>query len=110
LFGFSNFFYGFLGYKIWAHMGLASSQEDLSIDSWKKVFNFILVAVLSSIACSMIIAWGLDLVKLLPFAAIGPIISVNNLIACLVLHPLNALALRATKPMGPRLVCHNGRA
>jgi len=86
LFGFfGNFFYGFLGYKIWAHMGLASSQEDLSIDSWKKVFNFILVAVLSSIACSMIIAWGLDLVKLLPFAAIGPIISVNNLIACLVL-------------------------
>jgi energy-coupling factor transport system substrate-specific component len=82
---FGNFFYGFLGYKVWAHMGLASSREDLSIDSWKKVFNFVLVALLSSFACAAVIAWWLEVVRILPFAAIGPIIAVNNTLACLVL-------------------------
>ncbi len=82
---FGNFFYGFLGYKVWAHMGLASSREDLLIDSGKKVLNLILVAILSSFACAAIIAWWLEIVNLLPFAAIGPIIAVNNTIACVVL-------------------------
>ena len=76
-------------------MGLASSQEDLLIDSWKKVLNFVLIAVLSSFACAEIIAWGLEVVKLLPFAAIGPIIAVNNTLACLVLGiPLMRLLYR----------------
>jgi energy-coupling factor transport system substrate-specific component len=82
---FGNFFYGFLGYKVWAHMGLASSREDLLIDSWKKGFNFILVGILSSVACGGIIAWGLEVMKLLPFAVIGPIITLNNTLACVVL-------------------------
>ncbi len=80
-----NFFYGLLGYKVWAHMGLASSQEELLINSWKKVLNFVLVCVLSSLACAVVIAWTLEIFKLLPFAAIGPIIAVNNTLACLVL-------------------------
>lgn len=82
---FGNFFYGFLGYKVWAHMGLASSEEDLMIDSRKKALNFILISVLCSLACAGIIAWGLEVLKLLPFAFIGPIIGINNTIACLVL-------------------------
>ena len=96
LFGFfGNFFYGFLGYKVWARMGLASSQEDLLIDSWQKGLNFILITVLSSIACAVVIAWGLESVKILPFAAIGPIIAVNNTLACLVLGiPLMRLLYR----------------
>ncbi|MBI4830959.1 MAG: QueT transporter family protein [Candidatus Lindowbacteria bacterium] len=82
---FGNFFYGFLGYKVWANMGLANSQEDLAIDSSKKTLNFVLVVILSSLACAAMIAWWLEIVKILPFAAIGPIIAVNNSIACLVL-------------------------
>jgi energy-coupling factor transport system substrate-specific component len=66
-------------------MGLASSHEDLFIDSWKKGFNFVLVGILSSIACGEIIAWGLEAVNLLPFAVIGPIITLNNTLACVVL-------------------------
>jgi energy-coupling factor transport system substrate-specific component len=86
LFGFfGNFFYGFLGYKVWAHMGLASSREDLLIDSRRKVLNFALISVLCSFACGEIIAWGLEILRMLPFAAIGPIIAVNNTLACLVL-------------------------
>lgn len=86
VFGFvGNFFYGFVGYKVWAHMGLASSQEDLLINSRKKAVGFVLVSVLSSLACAVLIAWGLEILKLLPFAAIGPIIAVNNSLACIVL-------------------------
>lgn len=80
-----NFFYGFLGYKIWGHMGLALSHEDLKINSPKKAFNFALISILCSIACAEIIAWWLEVVKLLPFAVIGPIIAANNTLACLVL-------------------------
>jgi energy-coupling factor transport system substrate-specific component len=80
-----NFFYGFLGYKVWAHMGLAESREDLRINSRKKVLNFVLVSILCSVACAEIIGWWLEIVKLLPFAFLGPIIAGNNSIACLVL-------------------------
>jgi energy-coupling factor transport system substrate-specific component len=82
---FGNFVYGFLGYKVWAHMGLAQSHEDLAIDSWKKALNFALVAVLSSLACGMVIAWALELVRLLPFFPIAPIITINNMAASLAL-------------------------
>jgi len=77
-----NFFYGFLGYKVWAHMGLASAQDDMKISSRKKVVNFILVSVLCSLACAVIVAWWLEVVRLLPFAVIGPIIAANNSLAC----------------------------
>jgi energy-coupling factor transport system substrate-specific component len=82
---FGNFFYGFLAYKVWANMGLAHSYEDLKIDSRKKAFNFILISLLSSLACAEIIAWWLEVVKLLPFAAVGPIIFINNTVFCLVI-------------------------
>jgi len=86
LFGFfGNFLYGFVGYKVWPHMGLASSREDLLINSWEKGLNFVLISVLSSVACAVVIAWGLESVNILPFAALGPIIATNNTLACLVL-------------------------
>jgi energy-coupling factor transport system substrate-specific component len=92
---FGNFFYGFLGYKIWSHMGLAKSRDDLQVDSWKKALNFVLVAILSSLACGLIIAWGLELTNLLPFTPVGPIIFINNTISCLVLGiPLMGLLYR----------------
>jgi energy-coupling factor transport system substrate-specific component len=80
-----NFFYGYLGYKVWAHMGLASSREDMQINSRKKALNFFLVSILCSLACAAIIAWWLEIVGFLPFAVIGPIIAVNNMIASFVL-------------------------
>jgi len=80
-----NFFYAFLGYKVWGSMGLASSQEDLQINSRRKALNFVLIAVLCSLACAEIVAWWLEIVKLLPFAAIGPIIALNNTLACVAL-------------------------
>lgn len=90
-----NFFYGFLGYKVWAHMRLASSEEDLLIDSRKKALNFILVAILSSLACATIIAWWLETLKIFPFVAFAPIVLINNLTFCLVIGtPLMRLLYR----------------
>jgi len=82
---FGNFLYGFVAYKVWAKMGLVSSQEDLLIDSRKKALNFILVSILGSFACAEIIAWWLEVVKILPFVALGPIIIINNTAFCLVI-------------------------
>ncbi|RJP64051.1 MAG: QueT transporter family protein [Candidatus Abyssobacteria bacterium SURF_17] len=90
-----NFFYGLVGYKLWASMGLANSREDLAIDSGKKTLNFILIAILSSLVCAEVVAWWLEVVRLLPFAVIGPIIALNNALACLVLGvPLMRLLYR----------------
>ncbi|NQU07663.1 MAG: QueT transporter family protein [Candidatus Abyssubacteria bacterium] len=90
-----NFFYGFLGYKVWGHMGLASSVEDLQIDSGKKAANFILISILCSLACAEIIAWWLEVLKLYPFAAVGPIILFNNAAFCVVIGiPLMILLYR----------------
>jgi len=80
-----NFFYAFLAYKVWAYMGLASSREDLDINSKKKALNFLLISILGSLACAAIIAWWLEILKLFPFAVIGPIIALNNILACVVL-------------------------
>ena len=90
-----NFFYGFLGYKVWAHMGLASSRGDLEINSRKKTANFILISILSSLACAAIIAWWLEVTKLQAFAAFGPIVFINNIVFCLIIGtPLMALLWR----------------
>ncbi|GAB4348496.1 MAG: QueT transporter family protein [Candidatus Abyssubacteria bacterium] len=80
-----NFFYGLLGYKIWGHMGLASSEVDLAIDSRPKALNFILVSILSSLACADIIAWWLETIRIFPFVAFAPIVLINNLVFCLVI-------------------------
>ncbi len=80
-----NFFYGFLGCKVWGRMGLASSEEDLEIDSRRKALNFALVSILSSLACADIIAWWLETIRIFPFVAFAPIVLINNLVFCLVI-------------------------
>jgi energy-coupling factor transport system substrate-specific component len=79
LFGFiGNFFYGYLPYALWrAFMG--HKNPVLSGGKGWLVFGIILVTSCLVIGC--IIGWGVDLIRLAPFGALGPIIAVNNLIA-----------------------------
>jgi energy-coupling factor transport system substrate-specific component len=94
-----NFFFGFVGYKVWGNMGWFSSKADLTIRTKKQVLEYILVAALSSITVAFIIAWGLELLKLLPFAAIGAVIVTNNILFSIVIGPFLLLLLypRAVK-------------
>jgi energy-coupling factor transport system substrate-specific component len=88
-----NFFFGFVGYKVWGNMGWLSSKADLNIRTKRQVFEYILVAVLSSVTVAFIIAWGLELLKLLPFASIGAVIMTNNLLFSIAIGPFLLLLL-----------------
>lgn len=81
-----NFFYGLIGYKTLGHWGLSSDTEP-RLKSGRQFIEFALIVLLSSSVCAMIIAWGLELLGLLPFAVLGAIISINNSIVALVLGP-----------------------
>lgn len=91
IFGFfGNFFLGFIPYKMWgATFGLVS-KKDMSptTNKWKKILAFEIVALVSSAACAIIIAWYLDLAKIVPFAFLAITITVNNFAAAVVLGPI----------------------
>jgi energy-coupling factor transport system substrate-specific component len=85
---FGNFFLGFVPYKLWGAMGLVPAHDmSQTVDSKRKLAAFLLIAVISSAACALIIAWYLDAIGLIPFAFLGIVITVNNVIAQVVLGP-----------------------
>lgn len=88
IFGFvGNFFYGLVAYKLWGKMGLLSSHQPLDSRSGRSVLEYLLLALLASAVCAAFIAWGLELVGLVPFGVVGPIILLNNFLAAAVLGP-----------------------
>ena len=88
IFGFvGNFFYGLVAYKLWGKMGPLSSHQPLDSRSGRSVLEYLLLAFLASAVCAAFIAWGLELVGLVPFGVVGPIILLNNFLAAAVLGP-----------------------
>ncbi|HEX7548541.1 MAG TPA: QueT transporter family protein [Candidatus Methylomirabilis sp.] len=88
IFGFvGNFFYGLVAYKLWGKMGPLSSRQPLDSRSGRSVLEYLLLAFLASAVCAAFIAWGLELVGLVPFGVVGPIILLNNFLAAAVLGP-----------------------
>lgn len=87
-FGFiGNFYFAYVPYKIWRGLGLvdASDPEPLHINTKKKMINFVAVALLGSMSCALIIGWGLELLRLYPFATLATIISINNSLSATIL-------------------------
>lgn len=90
IFGFfGNFYLGFVAYKMWgATFGLVSASDmSQTTNSWRKLLAYIIITITAAAACAIIIAWYLDLAGIIPFAALGIIITINNSIAELVLGP-----------------------
>jgi len=83
-----NFLLGFVPYKLWGAMGLVP-RADMSpnVNSRRKLCAFGVVALVSSAACALVIAWSLDLIGIIPFAFLAIVITINNLIAEIVLGP-----------------------
>lgn len=54
----------------------------------KQVTEFIIVTVVSGIACALVIAWGLEVLRLFPFTVLGSIIAINNTILPAILGPV----------------------
>lgn len=88
-FGFvGNFFFGFAGYKLWGNLGRLSCDREPTMRSVRQVVEFLVIAFVSSAGTAAIIAWGLEVLGLLPFSILGTIILVNNFVTAAVLGPL----------------------
>ncbi len=89
LFGFlGNFFFGLIPYKVWSRHGLVKRNAEPYLNSFRQLIEFWLTTIIASIICAVIIAWGLEILAVLPFAVLGSIITVNNSIAAGILGPI----------------------
>ncbi len=85
---FGNFLFALTVYKVWGNMGPISSGREVAVRSARQAAEVILAAVLASAVCASVIAWGLDLLRMFPFAVLGSIIFVNNALTGIVLGPV----------------------
>lgn len=87
IFGFfGNFMFAYVPYKIWINLGMLNAGDsEPDLKSGLKVFAYVVVAILGSAACALVIAWGLEVLGMVPFAALGSIILLNNSIPSIVL-------------------------
>ena len=104
IFGFiGNFFFGFVGYKLWGNLRPLSSgvEPNFRENAGSQLIEYLIVALAASLGCAAIIAWGVDLLGLLPFPVLGATIPVNNMLAAAVLGPpLLYLTYPRIKEMG----------
>jgi energy-coupling factor transport system substrate-specific component len=82
IFGFfGNFLYGYIPYKLWNIFGMPSPTTG------RGVLAILISAAISSITCGVFIGWGVDLLGFVPFATLGNIIWINNLLVSAILAP-----------------------
>ncbi|MBA7712501.1 hypothetical protein ES703_121478 [subsurface metagenome] len=77
-----NFFLGYIPYRVAKPL-----VHRIKPGLWGTV-QIILACALASIVCGVIIGWGLDLLGILPFATLGNIIIINNLLFTCILTPI----------------------
>ena len=82
-----NFFFGFVGYKLWGNLGPLSSDEEPTMRSVRQIIEYVVIAITASAVCAVIIAWVADFLGLLPFSVLASVIMVNNTLAAAVLGP-----------------------
>lgn len=86
IFGFiGNFMFAYVPYKLWNNLGLVKKDKEPDLKSGKKIVTFVIVSILGSMSCALFIAAGLDILNMVPFAALGTIITLNNSIPSIVL-------------------------
>jgi energy-coupling factor transport system substrate-specific component len=91
LFGFfGNFLFALVPYKLLAPPPAAGPAP-----AWRQTALFAAAAVPASAVCAATVGWGVDLLGLVPFAALGAVIFVNNLLVGLTLGPV---LLRLVQP------------
>ncbi len=97
-FGFvGNFFYGYVPYLLWGSLGPLSSGHAPEPRSWRQIVEFVLICAIASLACAVVIGWGVDWLGLVPFKILTTAIFFNNLVMALLLAPPLLLFL------GPRV-------
>lgn len=90
LFGFAgNFLYGYAPYRVMKRFAEPGKE---SSDSFR-LAGFLLGAFIASALCAIVIALGVDALKIVPFSFLVHTIFFNNVISSILLVPLLALAL-----------------
>jgi len=95
IFGFvGNFFFSLVAYKVYnpSKNNFKSNSRGKKIKP-KEFIKFASIGFLSSCVCAEVIAWGLELVGLLPFSWLGSIIFVNNFIMNALIGPFILMLL-----------------
>jgi energy-coupling factor transport system substrate-specific component len=89
IFGFiGNFYLGFVAYKLWGALGLVPKDDmGQNVNKWSKFLAYIIITIVAAAACGIIIAWYLDIIKIVPFAFLAVTITLNNAAAELLLGP-----------------------
>jgi energy-coupling factor transport system ATP-binding protein len=88
VFGFlGNFFFGYLPYVLWGHLGWLSSGKPPVVKAWRQMLEYGVVCVIASAACAGIIGWGVEWLGLLPFVILAPAIFFNNIVMGIFLGP-----------------------
>jgi len=88
VFGFlGNFFFGYLPYAVWGHLGWLSSGKPPMVKAWREMLEYGVVCVIASTACAGIIGWGVEWLGLLPFVILAPAIFFNNIVMGIFLGP-----------------------
>ena len=86
-FGFwGNFLAAYLTYKLWGDRPLADLGRHLP--------RFIAAVVLGAWACALVIGFGVEIFKLLPFSVIAVAVFINNAVITLILGPVLLRLLR----------------
>jgi energy-coupling factor transport system ATP-binding protein len=88
LFGFlGNFCYGYVPHLLRGHLGMLSSERGPTPSSWRQIIEFMVICSVASMACALVIGWGVDLLGLLPFWIVVPPIFLNNFLMGVLLAP-----------------------
>lgn len=89
-FGFiGNFMYAFIPYKLWNHIKPRYGEDRTpNINTPWKLAQFGIISFIACIACSVTIAWGLDILNIASFSALVIIITLNNAVITLVMGPI----------------------
>lgn len=103
VFGFiGNVLFAYIPYKLWGSFRLKRGEDRLpTINSPLKLVKFGIVSFTSSIACALVIGWGVDVLKLVPFTLLSVIILLNNTVMALIFGPfVLPIAYRLAKKTG----------
>lgn len=89
IFGFiGNFYLGFIPYKMWGTLGLVPTDDiSQNVNSWRKLFAYIIISIIAGSVCGAIIAWYLDLIGIIPFAFMATVITLGTFVVELLLGP-----------------------
>ncbi|MBN2542718.1 QueT transporter family protein [bacterium] len=88
-----NFFLGYIPYKLWWNLRKMPEQKVPHLKKSKQIIDYLYVLVIACATCGLLIGWGVDSLGLVPFAALGNIIFLNNLIVGIILGPFLLLLI-----------------